>query len=92
MKVLIYNANVAPAENDDKQDWTMFSLVDGASEDFVDEANDGLIDLGDEGDLDRELVDKTDTGSLQYVSGYIALARKVSSNYHKEFESSFIFL
>ena len=38
----------------------MFSLGNGASEDFVEEANDGLVDLGDEGDLDRELADKTD--------------------------------
>ena len=82
MKVLINNANVAPAENDDEQEWTMFSLMDGASEaeEFVEEANDGLVDLGDEGDLEQELADKTDKGSLQYISGYIA--RKVSSNDH----------
>ena len=58
----------------------MFSLGNGASEDFVEEANDGLVDLGDEGDLDRELADKTDEGSRQYISGYIA--RKVSSMFN----------
>ena len=90
MKVLIDNANVAPSDNEDEQDWTMFSLGEGASQDFVEEANDGLVDCGDEGHLDSELADKTDEGSLQYISGYIA--RKVSSNYHKEFESGFIFI
>ena len=81
MKVLIDNANVAPAENGDEQEWTMFSLAQGASDDFEEEANDGLIDLGDEEDLERELGNKTDQGSLQYISGYIA--RKVSRRYHK---------
>ena len=84
MKVLIDNANVAPTEHDDEQEWTMFSLGNGASQDFVEEANDGLVDLGDEGDLDRELADKTDEGSRQYIAGYIA--RKVSSIYHRDFE------
>ena len=88
MKVLVDNANVAPAENGDEQEWTMFNLVNGASEDFEEEANDGLVDLGDEGELERDLADKTDKGSLQYISGYVA--RKVSSNYHEEQESSFI--
>ena len=82
MEVLIDNANVAPHENDDEQEWTMFSLVDGASEDFKDEASDGLVDLGDGETLERELAEKTDKGSLQYISGFIA--RKVSSNYPKE--------
>ena len=82
MKVLIHNANVVPNENDDEQEWTMFSLTDGASKDFKDEASDGLVDLGDEETLERELAEKTDKGSLQYISGFIA--RKVSSNYPKE--------
>ena len=81
MKVLVENANVAPCDNIDEQDWTMFSLEEGASKEFEEEANDGLVDCGDEGHLDRELADKTDEGSLQYISGYIAL--KVSSDYHK---------
>ena len=81
MKVLIDNANVAPVENGDEQEWTMFSLAQGASDDFEEEANDGLIDLGDEEDLERELGNKTNQGSLQYISGYIA--RKVSRRYHK---------
>ena len=38
MKVLVDNANVAPAENGDEQEWTMFNLVNGASEDFEEEA------------------------------------------------------
>ena len=68
----------------------MLSLTDGVTEDFVEEANDGLVDLGDEGDLVRELGDQTDQGSLQYITGFIA--RKVSSRYHKEQKSNFIFL
>ena len=44
--------------------------------------SDGLVDLGDEETLERELAEKTDKGSLQYISGYIA--RKVSSNFPKE--------
>ena len=59
----------------------MFILVEGTSKDFVEEANDGLLNCGDEGHQDWELADKTDEGSLQYISGYIAL--KVSSDYHK---------
>ena len=59
----------------------MFILVEGTSKDFIEEANDGLLNYGDEGHQDRELADKTDEGSLQYISGYIAL--KVSSDYHK---------
>ena len=58
----------------------MYILVEGTSKDFVEEANDGLLNCGDEGHQDRELADKTDEGSLQYISGYIAL--KVSSDYH----------
>ena len=49
-----------------------------------------LRDLGDEGDLEMELGDQTDQGSLQYITGFIA--RKVSSRYHKEQKSNFIFL
>ena len=88
MKVLVENANVAPAENSDERDreWTMLSLTDGVTEDFVEEANDGLVDLGDEGDLEGELGDQTDQGSLQYITGFIA--RKVSSRYHKEQKSN----
>ena len=81
MKVLVDNANVAYAENDDEKEWSILRLEDGATEDFVEEANDGLVDLGDEGDLDRELADKTDEGALQYIIGFIA--RKVSRRYHK---------
>ena len=81
MNVLVDNANVAPAENDDEQEWTMLGLVDGASENFVEEANDGLVDLGDEETLEQELAEKTDEGSRQYISGYIA--HKVSLTYHK---------
>ena len=85
MKVLINHANVAPLiMMMSEQDWAMFIVVEGASKDFGEEANDGLLNCGDEGNQDRELADKTDEGSLQYISGYIA--RKVSSNYHKEFE------
>ena len=83
MKVLINHANVAPLI-------MMMSEQEGAYKDFGEEANDGLLNCGDEGNQDRELADKTDEGSIQYISGYIA--RKVSSNYHKEFESSYIFL
>ena len=91
MKVLINHANVAPLiMMMSEQDWAMFIVVEGASKDFGEEANDGLLNCGDEGNQDRELADKTDEGSLQYISGYIA--RKFSSNYHKEFESSYIFL
>ena len=46
----------------------MFILVEGTSKDFVEEANDGLLNYGDEGHQDRELADKTDEGSLQYIS------------------------
>ena len=46
----------------------MFILVEGTSKDFVEEANDGLLNCGDEGHQDRELTDKTDEGSLQYIS------------------------
>ena len=56
----------------------------------MEEANDGLVDLDDEGDLVRELGDQTDQGSLQYITGFIA--RKVSSRYDKEQKSNFIFL
>ena len=73
MKVLIDNANVAPAENGDEQEWTMFSLAQGASDDFVEEANDWLIDLGDEEDLERELGNKTDKSSLQNISELILM-------------------
>ena len=59
----------------------MFSLGDGAADDFMEESNDGLIDLGDEEDLERELGNTTDKGSLQYISGYIA--HKVSRRCHK---------
>ena len=59
----------------------MFILVEGTSKDFIEEANDGLWYCGDEGHQDRDPADKTDEGSLQYISGYIAL--KVSSDYHK---------
>ena len=73
MKVLIDNANVAPAENGDEQEWNMFSLAQGASDDFVEEANDWLIDLGDEEDLERELGNKTDQSSLQNISELILM-------------------
>ena len=46
----------------------MFILVEGTSTAFVEEANDGLLNCGDEGHQDRELADKTDKGSLQYIS------------------------
>ena len=82
MNVLINNANVAYAENDDEKEWSILRLEDGATEDFVEEENDGLVDLGDEETLEQELAEKTDKGSLQYISGYIA--RKVSSNYPKK--------
>ena len=82
MKVLINQANVSPAENNDEQEWTIFSLGDGASDDFMEESNDGLIDLGDEEDLERELGNTTDKGSLQYISGFIA--HKVSSYYTEQ--------
>ena len=82
MNVLINNANVAPADNDDEQEWSMLRLMDGASEGFIEEENDGLVDLGDEETLEQELAEKTDKGSLQYISGFIA--RKVSSNYPKK--------
>ena len=60
----------------------MFILVEGTSKDFIEEANDGLLNCGDEAHQDRELADKTEEGSFQYISGYIAL--KVSSDkYHK---------
>ena len=59
----------------------MFILVERTSKDFIEEANDGLLNCGDEAHQDRELADKTDEGSLKYISGYIAL--KVSSDYHK---------
>ena len=33
MNVLINNANVVPAENNDEQEWSMLRVMDGASED-----------------------------------------------------------
>ena len=59
----------------------MFILVEGTSKAFIEEANDGLLNCGDEAHQDRELADKTEEGFFQYISGYIAL--KVSSDYHK---------
>ena len=44
----------------------MFILVERTSKDFIEEANDGLLNCGDEAHQDRELADKTEEGSFQY--------------------------
>ena len=43
----------------------MFILVEGTSKDFIEEANDGLLNCGDEAHQDRELADKTEEGSFE---------------------------